>query len=128
MFKSLEFMAKCPAYDGIIHIGIGMSFAASKMTEESFYLSAPEQAKLKELYISGSRRADEIIAKVALQVSKEMDKPVLVTSDMASTPGPENVAWQVLNSEGRIVYPTPDCSAPGHGLSRPVPPTIKRIE
>lgn len=111
LIKSLEFVAKNPAFDGIIHIGIGMAMGARKMVEESFFLKKPEQEGLRKIFIEGSRKVDTIIASKALDISVEFNKPVLVTSDMAAAPGPDNVGWEVLIQGGRIIYPDPNTAA-----------------
>lgn len=111
LIKSLEIVARHPAFDGIIHIGIGMHLGAQKMAEESFYMKQPEQEGLRKLWLEGSKKADEIIARKALEISVELNKPVLVTSDMAAAPGPGNIGWEVLNEAGRIIYPTPNVAA-----------------
>lgn len=111
LMKVLEMVARSPAFDGIVHIGIGISHAARKMTAESFYLSAPEQAGLKDMFIKHSSRSDELLAQKIIDLSGELNKPILVSSDMASIPGPENVAWSVLKEQGRLIYPTPNDAA-----------------
>jgi len=111
LIKSLEFVARNPAFDGVIHIGIGMHLGALKMAEESFYMKQPEQEGLRKLWLEGSKKADEIIARKALEISVELNKPVLVASDMAASPGPGNIGWEVLNESGRLIYPTPNVAA-----------------
>ena len=109
--KSLELVAKDPLYAGVIHIGIGIALGAKAMVDQSFFLNAPEQAGLRELFIKGSAKVDEYIANAVIRLSHELDKPVLVGSDLASVPGPDNVAWRILKQDGRVIYPTPNSAA-----------------
>jgi acyl-CoA synthetase (NDP forming) len=111
LIDALQIVAKSPAYDGIIHIGIGIASGAKKMVEESFWLNTPGNEKMKEIFLQGSRKADEILASKILKVSRELDKPILVASDMACVPEPDNWTWKVMATEQRIIYPTPNVVA-----------------
>jgi acyl-CoA synthetase (NDP forming) len=111
LINTLEVVAKSPAFDGIIHIGIGIASGAKKIVEESFWLNSPGQEKIREAYIKYPRKADEILASKILEISKEFNKPVLVASDMACVPEPDNWTWKVMTTEQRIVYPTPNIAA-----------------
>ena len=111
LIKVLELVARSPVFDGIIHIGIGLSAFARLVVEGSFYFGRDDQVKLRELFIKGARKIDEILAQKMLELSQELGKPILATSDTASTPSEENIAWQVLKEKNRLIYPTPNHSA-----------------
>lgn len=105
--KALEVMIKSDAFDGIIQLGIGVSSFMRYIADSSFFFNSPDRAKLRKIMIEYAIKQDEEMSRKIIELSFENSKPVLCASDTASTPSPDNVAWQILKEKGMLIYPTP---------------------
>jgi acetyltransferase len=105
--RTLEIMARDPAFDGVVQLGIGISSFLRFMTASSFYFSHPDRVKVREMLMKAAVEADIKFPEKVMRLSRETGKPILSASDTASTPGEDNVVMQTFRQEGKIIYPTP---------------------
>jgi acyl-CoA synthetase (NDP forming) len=105
--RTLEIIARDPAFDGVVQLGIGISAFLRFMTASSFYFSHPDRVKVREVMIKAAIESDLKFSEKVMRLSRETGKPILSASDTASSPSEDNVVMETFRQEGKIIYPTP---------------------
>jgi acetyltransferase len=97
----LELVARHPAVDAIVYLGIGIqSNQAALMREGGFY---PDDGL--ERIVAYHERQDERFARAAADVSDATGKPILTATELAIA-APDNPGPRTVRETGRLCYST----------------------